>query len=238
MINRSNTNKNNGTEREYRYERKFATDLVTPDEVETVLYRHPSAFREIHHQRWINNIYFDSFDRHSLTAAVNGHTDRLKYRVRWYGRLFGHMYKPILELKHKHGWVGSKDRYGIEAFEFDRGFGIEVVRKAFDQSDLPDSLRLELSCLEPALVNRYSRRYYQSADGAYRVTIDTGLVFYQIDRYRSQFLAHADRSQVTIIEVKYDREDDDGVRKVLDGFPVRLTKSSKFVSGVTSLLPT
>lgn len=230
-------NSPNDQEREYRYERKFATDLMTPEEVESVLYRHPSVFREIHHQRWINNIYFDSYDRHAMIAAVNGHMERLKYRIRWYGELFGQTNKPILELKRKHGWVGSKDRYEVEPFEFDRGFGIATVQKCLDASGLPEQLRTDMSCLEPVLVNRYSRRYYQSMDEVFRVTIDTGLVFYQVDRYRSQFLSHADRSNVTVIELKYDREDDNRARKILEGFPVRLTKSSKFVSGLTSLLP-
>ena len=44
-------------------------------------------------------------------------------------------------------------------------------------------LRTAAGLLVPALVNRYQRRYYVSADGSYRLTVDWGLQFARLVRF-------------------------------------------------------
>jgi len=45
-----------------RYERKFVTENWTRNSVEQSIKNNPAFFREIFHQRKINNIYFDTAD--------------------------------------------------------------------------------------------------------------------------------------------------------------------------------
>ena len=48
---------------------------------------------------------------------------------------------------------------------------------AFANAPLPEQVRSALNYLRPALLNRYQRHYFQSADGRFRLTVDSGLQF-------------------------------------------------------------
>ncbi|MCW5556507.1 MAG: VTC domain-containing protein [Verrucomicrobiae bacterium] len=56
---------------------------------------------------------------------------------------------------------------------------------------LPEAVRMELAHMEPALINRYRRKYFLSADGHYRITVDTGLEFYRVHRHDNRFLVRS-----------------------------------------------
>lgn len=219
----------------YRFERKaFITDL-NGFEVEAAVKIHPALFREIYHEREINNLYFDSVDFRNYSSNVEGDPERRKARIRWYGPMLGAVSEPVLELKIRSNSVGRKEHYPIEAFELVRGFDVGTLREAIARSDLPTSVRLFLAAQDAKLLNRYTRRYFQSACGRFRITIDQDLVFYSL-RGENNSLLHTESDHRTLIlEIKYDREHDDAIDEITSRFPFRLTKSSKYAYGIQRL---
>ncbi len=86
-----------------------------------------------------------------------------------------------------------------------------------------------------AMVNRYRREYFRTADKKVRITIDRDLRFYQVDRPRPQNNASYVDSAV-IMEIKYDhRAVNEGV-DVSSRFSIPLCKNSKYVYGMERLL--
>jgi hypothetical protein len=220
---------------DYRYERKFAVSQLIRQEIETLIKLHPAMFSVTYPPRYVNNIYLDSFGMKNYFDNVDGLKDRAKVRIRWYGDLFGLIEKPVLEIKIKLGSVGRKDSYPLNPFPIDKCLRVGAVLDVFKASDIPDALRLDLMSLELSLINRYRRQYFQSADGRYRITIDSGMEFYHVQGQGNTYLHKSVDKVNTVIELKYDPAEDGDVNQISNHFPFRITKNSKYVSGIERL---
>ena len=108
--------KNNLVISDHRYERKFFITELSQYEVECIVKIHPAIFSEIHHKRFVNNIYFDSYNLKNFRENIEGATDRIKIRIRWYGDLFGYIKKPVLEIKIKKEFLNKKISIPIKPF--------------------------------------------------------------------------------------------------------------------------
>lgn len=216
----------------YRYERKFFVSELTAREVEGLIKLHPAMFSEIYYRRYVNNIYFDTPGTDYYSDNVAGSMERVKARIRWYGDLMGRIEKPVLELKRKKGLLGSKESFPLRPFELGRADDLSSVTAAFENSDLPDHLLEAYRHLEPTLLNRYGRKYYLSADRVFRMTTDTELSFYPIGKRNNSFLHKWSDDVNVIVELKYDRGMEAGADAVAGAFPFRMTRSSKYVSGL------
>ena len=222
---------------DWRFERKFVTDELEPRQVEALLYLHPAAFSEVHAPRQVNNVYLDSLGLDAFHANLEGLAQRTKWRLRWYGGLLGLIGRPTLEIKRKRGLLGRKETYPVPPLRMDESFDSRATMEALLKHDLPESVRLELSLLEPTLLNHYRRRYFVSGDGVYRVTVDTDLGFHRLHRSGNSFLERAPRSPLVVVELKYHREDGEGADRIANAFPFRLSRSSKYVQGIERVLP-
>ncbi len=219
---------------DYRYERKYFITSLSKYEVECVVKMHPAAFSEIFHQRFVNNLYFDTVCFGNFRDNVEGATDRLKVRVRWYGELFGDIQNPTLELKIKKGLLGKKVSMKINPFTLKADSDLSGVLGSV--SETQDTLKIDYKSLKPALINRYSRRYYRSSDRCYRITIDGDQSFYEVNGKDNFFLNRiVDRDSV-ILELKYQQDHDSGAGYISTAFPFRLTKSSKYVRGIQQIM--
>lgn len=221
----------------YRYERKFLITDLTEGEVRAIVRHHPALIREIYERRWVNNIYLDSPFLHSYHDNVEGAPDRVKARVRWYGEMFGPVAKPVLEFKVKRGAVGRKELYPVDPFVLGKDFNPGQLRRLLGESGLPGDIRLKLRSLEPSLLNRYLRSYHLSADGRFRITVDTKQRFLRVRRGSNLFLHGFTDDVSVIVELKYGCDADPDAEAVSGRFPFRLTKSSKYVTGVSALCP-
>jgi SPX domain protein involved in polyphosphate accumulation len=217
---------------DHRFERKFfVSDLAKP-EILSLIKLHPMMFSEIYHERFVNNIYFDSFDLENYFATVDGLGRRRKCRIRWYGDLLGRIERPVLELKIKEGFVGRKESHPLAPFSLDESYRFGTTVEVFKNSELPAKLKLDLISLQPTLLNRYRRRYFQSANRQYRITVDTDLEFYRLKPHSNTFLDKwIDRENV-IVELKYANAKDPNADLISRHFPFRVTKSSKYIMGV------
>ncbi|MCF7900313.1 VTC domain-containing protein [Candidatus Babeliales bacterium] len=217
-----------------RYERKFSVPGLSVYDVERIIKTNLLCFREVFYPRYINNIYLDTFDRKSWHENVVGDTHRIKARIRWYGELLGQVESPYLEFKVKDGLLGRKPSYTLPNFIFDSSISKTILHELFHTADLKEEILHHMLRLEPTLVNRYKRKYFLSQNKKFRLTVDTELSYYKINTSYNNFnRAYNDKDKV-IIEIKYDKEDDDNVDEISNSFPFRLTKKSKYVSGIYS----
>ena len=218
-----------------RYERKFCVDDLSCHELYAIVKHHRAMFSNIFQPRYVNNIYLDDHCLGNYWDNVTGSMSRLKVRIRWYGELFGMISKPVLELKMKEGLIGFKSSYLLPPFEIGSGFDREVVRSALKQAEIPESLLVELSIMEPSLLNRYRREYFMSADKRFRITIDTEMQFVKADQRMNAFLNRTKNHTDTVLELKYTPENDEHAAAITNVFPFRITRNSKYVCGVQAL---
>ena len=216
---------------DFRYERKFFISDLTKHEIESLIRLHPAMFVEIFYERFVNNIYFDSVNLKNYSDNVDGNFNRIKIRIRWYGELFGSIEKPVLELKIKNGLLGRKVSYPLCPFILDNDFNADATSTLINKSEIPEILKLNLQSSIPTLLNCYSRKYFQSTDRNYRITIDTNQVFYEIGLHNNAFLRRISDNINVILELKYDRHQEDNSNIITNYFPFRVTKSSKYVNG-------
>jgi len=195
----------------------------------------PGIFSGVYYPRTVNNIYLDSPALRLYFMNLQGAADRTKARIRWYGDLLGLLPRPVLELKSKRGLLGQKESFPLKPFQLDHTFAGDFLRRVLRESDLPDGVRYLLSDLEPALVNRYHRKYYQSADRKFRLTLDDKLEFFRVRPGHNAWLCKAPPCPFQVLELKYDQRHADGADEIAAAFPFRVTRMSKYAFGVDSL---
>jgi SPX domain protein involved in polyphosphate accumulation len=215
-----------------RYERKYLITAYSYKEVEQLIKINKACFSEVFQQRNINNIYFDTLGMNHYYDNVEGASNRLKVRIRWYGETFGTIAHPVLEYKIKKGLLGKKQSYSLNTFLFDHFFDKAQIIKATNGNAIPRQLQEELLSLKPVLLNNYTRKYFLSADRKFRVTIDHHLCYFGIRYMQNTFSnKHVDH-HTTVMELKYDVSHETEAKEIATQFPFALTKSSKYLQGL------
>jgi hypothetical protein len=226
----------NERQEELRHERKFLITDHSEKDVEQMIKIHPACFSEIYHERIVNNIYFDSLGFNNYYDNVEGEIDRLKVRIRWYGDLFGLIKRPTLEFKIKKGLLGKKDSYPLLPFKLDIDFSKAQIQRSLASGKIPIHILDLLNSLKPVLLNCYSRKYFLSADGQFRITIDWNLTYYRINYFGNTFLNKSVDYTTSVLELKYDSSLETEAKQIGNCFPFALTKSSKYLQGIERVL--
>ncbi len=219
----------------FRKERKYAIYDIDIFIIENIIRAHPAMFKKPFPPRYVNNIYFDTPKFQNYGDNVIGAKTRKKFRIRWYGKQFGFIDKPVLEIKLKEGLAGAKRHFPLSPFYLESGFTIDTLRDVFDRSDLPDEVREAIRFLVPTLLNQYYRKYFLSADRRFRLTLDHKLMFTRISRYQNHFMRRVEDRRKVVMELKYDIIHDSKVDRISSFFPFRMTKNSKYVNGIDNL---
>jgi hypothetical protein len=105
-----------------------------------------------------------------------------------------------------------------------------TLKGAFDDAGLPDLQKLILRQRQPALMNRYRRHYFISADGHFRLTIDSELQFATPQPSKSSRGFY-----LLVIELKFSPRHADAAPLVTNSFPFRIARCSKYILGMQSL---
>jgi len=220
----------------YRYERKFTVpNEYSTTTIEQLIKRNRALFREVFHIRQVNNIYFDTAAYNDYFDNVLGVSDRKKIRIRWYGKTFGEIKKPVLEIKIKKGLVGDKWSYKLTPFSLNNDFTNEKIQSVFKNSNLPLPILESVKMVTPTLLNSYSRKYFLSADNKFRVTLDFKLLYYKIEKKFNNFNFAPVPDANKIVELKYGLQDDATANKISNQFSFRLNKNSKYVNGINTI---
>lgn len=221
---------------EHRFERKYAITELSRYEVISLIRTHPGLFREVYPQRDVNNIYLDTeclvnYDENQMGAAR-----RRKLRVRWYGKMFDNRVVPRLEIKARDGQLGGKLVYPLVEFELSRDFTKAALFDLFQRSDIPAVLNHELRTLQPTILSRYTRRYFESHDHKYRITVDWDMESRRINSRNNTFREkQIDRSS-TVVELKYSEHDDLGATDIARALPFLISRNSKYVNGIEAIM--
>jgi len=217
---------------EYRFERKFLSGHYDDKGLEHIIRMHPALFHEIYWERQVNNIYFDTPGLTYFYDNVVGKSRRRKVRIRWYGEDNGIIERPVLEFKIKSGTLGRKASFNLAPIDLKSGIGFDFFDRHFESSSLPINVLEELKGLKPALLNKYRRRYYRSADNHFRFTVDFDLRYFDFSDVSILIGAGKKDLVNTILELKYDQEYDDQAADITQHLPIRMSKSSKYVNGI------
>ena len=217
---------------EYRYERKFLVDRLDAGQVCAIVKRHPSLFYQPYPPRYVNNLYLDTELLDNYQENVSGVGERHKARIRWYGDLFGRIERPVLEFKVKSGLVGTKISYPFAPFVLDERFSHRYYLDTLRVANIPDRVKQHLRGLHVVLCNRYYRWYYATRDGRFRVTVDTGMTFYQVRKVANHFRHRCVDHRNVVVELKYEKAVDVEAERVSRVFPFSVTKNSKYVTGI------
>lgn len=219
----------------YRFERKACVEDLTSEQIEALVRMHPAMFSTLHPTRFVNNVYFDTPDRRGFADNQQGVDRRCKLRIRWYGELLGEQ-RARLEFKIKRGLVGRKETFDLGPLRVEPGLTRETLRRALQAIELPAPWSELRESADAMLVNRYRRRYYRSADGRYRLTLDDQLEFSPFVAGAATLLHRSLDRRGSVVELKYAPEHDGDAHRVLGAFPFRVTKNSKYVTGMQRLL--
>jgi len=227
---------NNKDLKDFRYERKFIISELNKFEIEYLIKHHPAMFSEIFYERNVNNIYFDSENLKNYHSNLAGNSQRLKIRIRWYGKLSGFIKNPVLEIKIKENQLGRKLSFPLKSFILNKKFSIEFLQKeVLEKSNLPAWLVEKLRIERPNLLNTYRRKYFISFDKKYRVTLDKDMVFFKIRNKNNLFNEKITFESINVLELKYLYEFSKNAEKITNYFPFRLSAISKYVSGIDLL---
>lgn len=218
-----------------RYERKFRIDQISLADIENIIRLHPAGFIKAYPSRDVNNIYLDTLNMQTYFDNVEGIANRKKFRIRWYGELFGEIEKPVLEIKMKRNLAGTKLFYPLTPLTLGSNVTIHNLHNIVTSADIPEEIKQQILKLRPVLLNRYTRKYFISSNGQYRLTLDYGLYYYPIQEMNNSFVHHHVDRRSAIIELKYPLVLDSSAREISQHFPFRMTKNSKYITGVNRL---
>lgn len=222
-------------ESSWRYERKFEVGGLPLAQAELIVRLHPACFRVAFPMRHVNNVYLDQVDLQSFRTHRDGAATRQKFRIRWYGEAHGAVANPILEVKRKRGVVGTKSAFALPPFAYGRDFDFEPVRRAALARIDDPAVAEFVAGSQPALFNRYARRYLLSADKRFRLTIDSELRFERVGHRALGAVAQFSETGVTVLELKYAVDDDGAANQIAGHLPFRLGKCSKYLLGISRL---
>ena len=88
--------------------------------------------------------------------------------------------------------------------------------------------------MQPTLLNSYHRSYYESFDRKLRITIDNNLIYKSLLRKKHSLYGRC--SNDSILELKYNHEHNDYVSNLASYLPLKLTKYSKFITGIQNTI--
>ena len=213
---------------DYRYERKYVIEHTSLQKVFNYIKCNPGIFSKIYQARYVNNIYFDSMNYDSFKDNVVGISKRQKVRIRWYYEGLNDIKNPILEVKSKNGYLGRKYSYPIHQSLFKKNGNFKELNTLSKNSNIP----MMYNHFKPVLINRYKRFYFLSVNKKFRITVDTDLSFTDIGILSdSMSKKHTYIVNKIILELKYNSNFDKDAGYITNGFPYRITKSSKYVTG-------
>ena len=221
--------------KDLRFETKFVSEQSNLDSITRWIRAHRAGFRVLHPVRQVNNIYFDTFDYRSYGENLAGISRRVKTRLRWYGHSEDVLQASALEFKHRQNKQGWKVTYPLDGIDLSNNWP-EITRSISQQ--LPPERRVIFQAFPmPTLINRYSRAYFLSSDGRLRVTIDENIcVFDQRNTARPKFSPKINLPEYLIVEFKFHHGDFQSVDSVIRDFPLRPSRSSKYVTGLKAIV--
>jgi len=214
-------------ERETRYEVKMVSQVAGYPRLRMLMRLDPTAIRELYPPRIVQSVYFDTWRNRALEENLAGISHREKIRFRWYGDANTGV-RGTLERKVRENMLGWKDLLPIDAtIAVEGATRRDFAHSIFEHLTEP-WLDVRSDALLPAQWVRYEREYYKA--GAVRVTIDRKLTTFDQRHVRVLTTrSPAPTPDVMIVEAKCAKEDYPALQQLIERFPMRIDRCSKFV---------
>lgn len=225
-----------GVPKDARLEVKFVAPIWEIGRMEKWLQLHPADFYTPFPDRWVNNAYFDSQDCSAYSENISGVSSRSKLRYRWYGKA-EYPDAGSLEVKLKRNIFGWKRRFECAESPYSDGDRWADVRRYLGKK-LGTEAKLWLDARpNTTILNRYYRQYFVTRDNRVRVTIDSRQTVFD-QRYKSlpNIIHETNIPQTIVVEVKFGRADREFASQVIQRIPVRVSRNSKYVIGLKSMI--
>jgi SPX domain protein involved in polyphosphate accumulation len=205
---------------EQRVEKKFRFKLGDNIYKEFLL---NSLSKKIYEERVVNSIYFDTENYKNLWDNINGFSDRIKVRIRWYNKLSNT--SVYLEEKKKINFITQKTVTKLGTFK-DLN---ELI--LYFENNKDKEIFFSNKNLKKNLLVSYDRNYFQTPNLKLRITVDKNIKIYNYPY--NNFIDTDD----LILEFKYDIEDSFFVNDLLkkNDFYFRNQKFSKYSNSFIEL---
>jgi hypothetical protein len=221
-----------------RYELKMPLGQVHLPQARSWVGLHSAGFHEAYPPRQVNNLYFDTLGMDTYNDHVEGIPERRKLRFRWYGKDLT-LARGQLEIKHKRERAGWKQVQAVEPLlDLENCDWADLQRILSSGLESAGNLffRELLLASRPFVINTYDREYYVSGDERFRVTLDFNLTAYdQWLSARPNLHFKVPLLDEMIIEFKCDVKHSRDLADILAEFPLRITRSSKYVSAMDGI---
>lgn len=218
-----------------RRETKFVVPETEAQRIFHWLRVHPEGLRMSYPSRWVNSIYFDSFDYSAYRQNLDGASQRTKVRYRWYG---AETYPDAgtLEVKCKRNYFGWKLKFPINALECNKHTHWNELLWQFRAGLSAEAMSwLEMNP-QPAVLIRYYRHYFETCDGRIRATLDERQRMFD-QRYKP-FINVANKANIcrtAVLELKFHRGERDRAAQLIKTVPARVSRNSKYIMGLRSV---
>jgi hypothetical protein len=214
---------------ELRHEVKLIAEALAEDDTLARLRQHPVGLREPFPPRVVQSLYLDDPFQKALDENLAGISERRKLRFRWYGDDYKEV-DGVLEEKLRSNQLGWKRRMPVRGPVRVEGATRAAFVRGLAHGLPPEWLERLGMGLEPVQWIAYRRRYFATADGVLRVTVDTELRAW--DQRHRPALARRFPSplpEVSIVELKCAASQSERLREIAGVLPLMVDKCSKFV---------
>ena len=206
-----------------RYERKWIFENGNYLDILNKALKSKFLFHLHYPKRFVNSLYFDDHRHTCIRENLSGISNRVKFRIRWYGKNSFILNNPKLEVKTKKNFLNYKTIYPL---------------KNLDNKNLKNTNHIKLICrgvnsilkkklLIATVSTHYERLYLISNNKKIRATIDYNLIGTNFNCYFQNPIFKT--SGDLIVEFKYKQEYDNYVRSNIQKISSRFSKNSKYI---------
>jgi len=206
----------------FRFERKWVFNTNSEDLL-IKAFRSKFNFKIQYEKRNVNSLYFDDHNYTSAKENLDGVTNKSKIRLRWYGKNAFLMSNPKLELKIKKNFLNHKIFYDMKSLNK------KNIKNFNDVKLITNMINkiLNKKNLIPIVTTHYVRLYLISLNKKVRATIDYNLKGSNFFHFNLSPIFK--KSHNSILELKYNKNYDEYVRKNCNSISSRYSKNSKYV---------
>lgn len=223
-----------------RYEIKFVAYETEFHRLLQWVKMHPAGFISPYPDRRINNVYFDTQDCKAYSENLSGASDRRKVRYRWYDNTKDgesmQIEKGVLEVKCKRNYFGWKQHYKVDEKPDKGGSSWREIRDVMLGEISDNGKRILRNNPNPVMINQYDRKYFVTADGQIRLTVDRNQnVWDQRYKPNPNYTHRANLCKTLVVEIKFDRADQEYASQIIQGIPLRVSRNSKYMVAVHTI---
>ena len=212
-----------------RYEIKFKIQIKDQYIFLNWLYNN-FFFIESYNPRLVNSIYFDTSDYYFASSNMSGQSKRSKVRVRWYNE---NTKIKNLEIKNKINNLSDKIAFQLDSSSFLKNINFFNDLRIKVNSIISSNKKINFSYLREVVFIKYKRKYFELKNNKdIRITIDENLQYSSIYEINNKILLAKD---FFIVEFKFSPIFYEKVQLILDKFPFRSSRNSKYLYAISQI---